>query len=46
MGGQTQVNSETPATLSHSQRLLEAIRYFLWLGTTGFGGPVALGALL
>lgn len=26
--------------------LLEAIRYFLWLGTTGFGGPVVLCSLM
>ncbi len=27
-------------------RLSEAIRYFLWLGSTGFGGPVALCGLM
>jgi chromate transporter len=27
-------------------RLLEVVRYFLWLGATGFGGPVALCGLM
>jgi chromate transporter len=37
---------ETSATPSRAHRLLEATRYFLWLGMTGFGGPVALCGLM
>ena len=37
---------ETPAAPSRVHRLLEVIRYFLWLGVTGFGGPVALCGLM
>lgn len=37
---------ETRATPSRAHRLLELIRYFLWLGVTGFGGPVALCGLM
>ncbi len=37
---------EAPAAQSRAHRLLEVIRYFLWLGTTGFGGPVALCGLM
>ena len=45
--GQTSVTPETPAMLlSRAHRLLEVIRYFLWLGVTGFGGPVALCGLM
>ena len=44
--GQTSVTPETPAMLSSAHRLLEVIRYFLWLGVTGFGGPVALCGLM
>jgi chromate transporter len=31
---------------SHAHRLLELMGYFLWLGITGFGGPVALCAMM
>jgi chromate transporter len=31
---------------SRAQRLAEIIRYFLWLGATGFGGPIALCGLM
>lgn len=31
---------------SRAHRLLELAGYFLWLGTTGFGGPVALCAMM
>jgi chromate transporter len=34
----TQVSQPAPADVS----LLEFVRYFLWLGTVGFGGPIAL----
>ena len=44
--GQPSVIPETPATPSRAHRLLEVIRYFLWLGVTGFGGPVALCGLM
>jgi chromate transport protein ChrA len=44
--GQTSVTPETPAMLLSRARLLEVIRYFLWLGVTGFGGPVALCGLM
>jgi chromate transporter len=44
--GQPSVILETPATPSRAHRLLEVIRYFLWLGVTGFGGPVALCGLM
>jgi chromate transporter len=37
---------EPGAAPSQRYRLMEAARYFLWLGTTGFGGPVALCALM
>lgn len=37
---------ETSAIPSRAHRLLEVIGYFLWLGVTGFGGPVALCALM
>jgi chromate transporter len=37
---------EFPATRSRVAGLWELARYFLWLGTTGFGGPVALCALM
>lgn len=40
------MSPETPARPSRTRRLLELIRYFLWLGTTGFGGPVALCGLM
>ena len=44
--GQPSVISETPATPSRAHRLLDLIRYFLRLGATGFGGPVALCGLM
>ena len=37
---------EAPAMPSRAYRLLEVVRYFLWLGVTGFGGPVALCGLM
>jgi chromate transporter len=46
MEGQKSVIPDTAATPSRAHRLLEATRYFLWLGTTGFGGPVALCGLM
>ena len=36
----------TSAVPPRVHRLSEAIRYFLWLGSTGFGGPVALCGLM
>ena len=40
------MSPEAPALPSRAHRLLEAVRYFLWLGVTGFGGPVALCGLM
>ena len=40
------MSPETPSIESRLPRLLEVIRYFLWLGTTGFGGPVVLCGLM
>ena len=40
------VTPETAAIPSRAHCLLEVIRYFLWLGVTGFGGPVALCGLM
>jgi chromate transporter len=40
------VNPEAPVTSSRVYPLLEIIRYYLWLGTTGFGGPVVLCSLM
>ena len=37
---------QPPAAPPRTHRLLEIIRYFLWLGATGFGGPVALCGLM
>ncbi len=37
---------ETRATSSGTHRLLELVRYFLWIGVTGFGGPIALCGLM
>jgi len=34
--------SSSPATTTTRARLSELVRYFLYLGTLGFGGPVAL----
>jgi hypothetical protein len=39
--GQPSMILKTPAKPSRTHRLSEAVRYFLWLGTTGFGSPVA-----
>ena len=41
------MSPEAPVTLSpRVHPLLEVIRYYLWLGTTGFGGPVVLCSLM
>jgi chromate transporter len=40
------VTPATPATPSRVHRLFEVMRYFLWLGVTGFGGPVALCGMM
>lgn len=32
----------TSAEISGPCTISELVRYFLWLGTTGFGGPIAL----
>jgi chromate transport protein ChrA len=40
------VTPATPVTPSRVHRLFEVMRYFLWLGVTGFGGPVALCGLM
>jgi chromate transporter len=40
-----EVNDSAPRSLSRPGRrpsLAEFVRYFLWLGTVGFGGPIAL----
>jgi chromate transporter len=40
------VTPEASDTSSRVRPLLEVIRYCLWLGTTGFGGPVVLCSLM
>jgi chromate transporter len=40
------VTPTTPATPSRVHRLFEVMKYFLWLGVTGFGGPVALCGMM
>ena len=40
------MTSEAPVTSSHVNPLLDVIRYYLWLGITGFGGPVVLCSLM
>jgi len=37
---------EIPVGSSRAGRLRELAGYFLWLGTTGFGGPITLCALM
>lgn len=44
--GQPSVTPEASVASSRTRLLLEVIRYYLWLGTTGFGGPVVLCSLM
>jgi len=39
-------SSEQPATPGAAGTLRELLRYFLWLGTFGFGGPIALAGYM